>query len=84
MSTPIERVRAALERALKTSDRDSPINGLPTRINIESALSELSCMVLVPVEPTDEFLGECNLEAEGREQWASMIAPYVKGAEDEQ
>lgn len=91
MTTPTDRVRAALEVALRESKAQPGLRQL-----VKQALSELDGMVLVPVEPTKEMLrtggdvclgaggyyGEYNIYC-GNDNadtiYRAMIAPYVEG-----
>lgn len=78
MTTPTDRVRAALSKALNDS------NNIFIRDLLAEALSELDGMVLVPVEPTVAMGLAWNKAAMDCASYFStayykaMIKPYIK------
>lgn len=87
MTTPIDKVQAALEYALR---EDYSVNGVECCRLLQEALSELDGMVLVPIDPT-EAMKWAVVNAPGQvitknpvwneACYAAMIAPYVKASE---
>ena len=89
MSTPTDKIRAALESLIKYAEwqMSEGSDYHPTLRSAvgeaKEALSELDGMVLVPVEPTADMLikGQDAYSGSGRVTpiWNAMIAPYVNG-----
>lgn len=91
--TPIDKVRAALEGLIRAGQKQGFNDAYETEMrNANQALSELSGMALVPVEPTQERLDKMakfaiavRLSSEYtwrdyvRDLHGIVIAPYVKG-----
>lgn len=81
MTTPTDRVRAALEYALGHLDSYND----PTPI--DQALRELDGMVLVPVEPphdkeSQDRIWIASQLQNANLQYRAMIAPYVEGEKE--